>query len=150
MAVLIIGVLLIIGAYAIQTSASTPTLLILKATIATIPAAPGTVSIPAATTPTPGTVPMPTPTTPTIPTPAYDEVWIWGGDYRPGTITVPVGTRVTWTNKDYDAHDIDSDTGLFFCSLALGVSFSYTFDTRGTFNYHCGCAPGMVGKIIVE
>ena len=94
---------------------------------------------------------LPRPATEPIPVPGPNEVWLHGGEYRPGNITVPVGTTVTWIGYDNDTqHDVASETGLFFCSLALGDSFSYTFTERGTFNYSCDCNPGMAGTVIVE
>ncbi len=72
-------------------------------------------------------------------------------------ITMPVGTTVRWTNLDYGAHTVTSDTGLFDSSALspaegelINASFSYTFTEPGTFNYHCSIHPDMTGVIIVE
>jgi plastocyanin len=107
---------------------------------------------------TSNTMPMPipaanhtSPSTPmSIPVPAQNEVWIVGSNYRPIDIHVPVGTTVTWIGMDNDAHDVESDTGLFFTNLPAGATFSYLFTERGVFRYHCGCNPGMEGSVIVE
>ncbi len=83
--------------------------------------------------------------------PGPNEVWIPGREFRPYTITVPVGTKVTWTSKDGEEHSVTSDTDLFHGALyALGISWSYTFDTPGTFEYSCNIHSEMTGKIIVE
>lgn len=82
-----------------------------------------------------------------------NEVWIVGSNFVPWTITVPVGTKITWVNKSTSAHTLTSDTGLFDAPLRFnGDSFSYTFTSRGVFEYHCTphTATGMTGKVIVE
>ena len=71
-------------------------------------------------------------------------------DFSPGVITVPAGTAVTWVNQDDDAHDIVADNKSFHSSpLDTGESYSFTFTAAGTYGYHCGIHPHMVGKIVV-
>ncbi len=72
--------------------------------------------------------------------------------FNPGTLTVPLGTTVTWTNNDTAPHTVTFDNGPFANSttLALGQTYSVTFDQAGTFNYHCSIHPSMVAKIIVQ
>lgn len=59
--------------------------------------------------------------------------------FQPGDITVPVGTAVTWVNKDNGprhsatASDGSFDTGL----LDGGQEATITFDTPGTYVYYC-------------
>jgi plastocyanin len=71
--------------------------------------------------------------------------------YSPSTISVPIGTVVTWTNNGMMQHTVTSDGGLFDSgTLNSGQGFSYTFNTAGTFNYHCrihGFA--MAGTVVV-
>lgn len=69
--------------------------------------------------------------------------------FAPDTLTVKAGTTVVWTNNDTAGHNIKSD---IFTSptLAQGETFSFKFDTAGTFEYICGVHPSMKGKIIVE
>ncbi len=73
-----------------------------------------------------------------------------------GTFTIPVGTRVTWTNNDLFTHTTTSDetpapvwdSGF----MAGGVSFSFTFTQVGVFPYHCAIhslTPAMHGTITV-
>jgi plastocyanin len=66
----------------------------------------------------------------------------------PETLTVPVGTTVTWTNKDAASHVVkfpdQSQT------LGTGESFSRSFNTPGTFYYVCGIHASMAGKVIVQ
>jgi plastocyanin len=71
--------------------------------------------------------------------------------FSPGTITVKIGSSVTWTNKDSTTHTITSDTGAFNSgNLSQGATFSYTFADRGTFAYHCSIHPTMKGTVIVQ
>ncbi len=70
--------------------------------------------------------------------------------FAPATITVPVGTKVTWTNMDTAAHTVTSDTGAFDSkNMANGASFSFTFNQAGSFAYHCAIHPRMVANIVV-
>jgi plastocyanin len=71
--------------------------------------------------------------------------------FDPSTLTVKVGTNVTWTNEDSMSHTVTSDDGLFASgSLGNGQTFIYMFNTTGTYDYHCSIHPSMTGKIIVE
>ena len=122
------------------------------------PASPTTPVAP--TTPTAPTAPATPPTTPAVPaTPAAPGVkeptpvgiQISGSAFVPATITIAVGTTVTWTNKDSLPHTVSSQGTLFDSgSLSRGATFSYTFNQKGTFEYTCGIHPAMVGKVIVE
>jgi len=71
--------------------------------------------------------------------------------FSPPTITVPVGTTLTWTNHDDVPHTIVS-TDQKFKSKALDTDdkFSFTFTQPGSYSYFCSIHPKMVGKIIVE
>ncbi len=70
-------------------------------------------------------------------------------DFKPSTITVPVGTTVTWVNKSKWAHTVTSDNGSFNENIIAGGSFSYSFTERGSFAYHCDLYD-MVGMVTVE
>ena len=72
--------------------------------------------------------------------------------FNPTEITIKAGGTVTWTNADAMGHDILSDSGESFKSelLSTGQSFSHTFTAAGTYQYHCGIHPSMIGKVIVE
>jgi len=71
--------------------------------------------------------------------------------YAPNPITLPVGTMVTWTNTDSTAHTATSNTGAFNSgTIAPGRSFSFTFQTAGTYPYHCNFHSGMVGSVVVQ
>ncbi|HVI91997.1 MAG TPA: cupredoxin family copper-binding protein [Dongiaceae bacterium] len=74
-------------------------------------------------------------------------------DFAPMTLTVTVGTQVTWTNHDDIPHTVvSSDTPPAFKSPALDTddSFSVTFSKPGTYSYFCSVHPKMVGSIVVK
>jgi plastocyanin len=74
--------------------------------------------------------------------------------FTPVTMTVPIGTTVTWTNTDTAAHTATSDPGDAISwnsgSIASGQSFSFTFTQAGTFPYHCAIHPFMTATIIIQ
>jgi len=71
----------------------------------------------------------------------------------PNPITITSGSSITWTNTDTIAHTSTStDAGAAFDSgsIAAGAKFSFTFQNKGTFAYHCTFHAGMVGTIVVQ
>jgi plastocyanin len=78
------------------------------------------------------------------------EVEIEDFAFVPGSVTIKVGTTVTWTNKDNVGHTATSDDGVFDSGiLGKGSSFSYTFTKAGTYGYFCKPHPYMVATIVV-
>ena len=71
--------------------------------------------------------------------------------FSPNPLTVPVGTRVVWTNQQAGVpHTVTSDTGLWDSgTVPSGGTFAFTFTTAGTFAYHCNIHPTMHGTVIV-
>ena len=74
--------------------------------------------------------------------------------FDPPAIAVPVGTSVTWTNGGALPHTVTADDASFDSgTVAAGATFSKTFDTAGTFAYHCtfhgGPGTGMFGTVVV-
>ena len=70
--------------------------------------------------------------------------------FSPATISVPVGTTVTWTNEDSAPHTATSTSGVWDSgTLETGGSFSFTFDTPGSFSYFCAIHPSMRGTVVV-
>jgi plastocyanin len=58
---------------------------------------------------------------------------------------------VKWTNNDAIAHTVTSNTGAFDSgNMAAGATYSYTFSTAGTYNYHCTYHSGMTGTVMVN
>ncbi|HVY36123.1 MAG TPA: cupredoxin family copper-binding protein [Candidatus Paceibacterota bacterium] len=95
------------------------------------------------------TSPMPSSTS--APQAGAASVSIQNFAFSPTPLTVKAGTKVTWQNSDQAGHSIVSDTGAFqSATLATGDTYSFTFDTAGTYIYHCGIHPMMKGTIIVQ
>jgi plastocyanin len=71
--------------------------------------------------------------------------------FGPQSITVPVGTTVTWTNRDDIPHTAVSADGVFKSKVMdTDEKFSYTFTKVGTYPYYCSVHPKMTGKIVVQ
>ncbi len=62
---------------------------------------------------------------------------------------VSVGSTVTWTNQDAVAHTVTGD-GFDSGSMAQNATFSHTFNTKGTFAYHCIFHGSMVAMVTVQ
>lgn len=89
-------------------------------------------------------------------------------NFMPETLTVSVGDTVTWVNGEAITHtitsgtfsDVDDATGLRGSEAADGMfderlgekggTFSYTFETAGTFQYFCDIHDGMNATVVVE
>jgi plastocyanin len=72
--------------------------------------------------------------------------------FSPKTLTVKVGTTVTWTNRDDIPHGLGWTNNSFPKSKALDTddTTTVTFTTPGTYQYFCYLHPHMVGSIVVE
>lgn len=97
---------------------------------------------------------------PELNTPA--KVW-----YDPPLVLVEVGEKVTWINKDQEAHTVTSGKGsgrFGWMSNEFGKSdgvfdsgrfmpnesWSFTFDKKGVFAYYCTIHPWMEGTVLVQ
>ena len=78
--------------------------------------------------------------------------------FSPAAVIVDVGTKVTWTNKDAIAHNVEKsadalDFGAKFGADASvfgpGQSYSFAFTKAGTFFYTCTIHTLMSGKVEV-
>ena len=82
---------------------------------------------------------------------ATADVKIDNFSFGPDTLTVAVGTTVTWTNQDDIPHTVVSTDGVFKSKVRdTGEKFSYTFAKAGTYPYYCSVHPKMTGKIVVQ
>lgn len=70
--------------------------------------------------------------------------------FKPGTLRVPRGSRVTFTNSSSVAHTATRGGVFDTKRIAPGNSATVRFNSRGTFAYHCKIHPFMKGKVIVE
>jgi plastocyanin len=70
--------------------------------------------------------------------------------FVPLTLTVPVGTTVTWTNHDEEPHTVAASDGSFHSpGMGTGASYSHTFSAAGKFDYVCSIHPMMRGTVVV-
>ncbi|WP_428309354.1 OmpA family protein [Hydrocarboniphaga sp.] len=93
--------------------------------------------------------PLPAEAAPAAPSAAVQTVTIKDFAYTPNTLTVPVGTTVTWTNDDGSNHfvafpDQKSDR------LKMGATYTRTFSSPGVYEYACTLHPEMKGKVVVQ
>ncbi len=70
--------------------------------------------------------------------------------FAPATTAVPVGSTITWTNRDDVPHNIVSTEQKFKSPvLDTDEKFSHTFDAPGTYKYYCSIHPKMTGAVVV-
>jgi 3',5'-cyclic-AMP phosphodiesterase len=70
--------------------------------------------------------------------------------FAPATTAVPVGSTITWTNRDDVPHNIVSTERKFKSPvLDTDEKFSHTFDAPGTYKYYCSIHPKMTGEVVV-
>jgi plastocyanin len=71
--------------------------------------------------------------------------------FTPRNLVVPVGSKVTWTNKDEEPHKV-AEVNSSFTSQPLDTdeAFMYEFKTPGKYEYFCTIHPRMTGTITVE
>jgi plastocyanin len=73
--------------------------------------------------------------------------------FTPPMLTVSVGTKVTWTNRDDIPHtvtDADHPRDIRSHPLDTGDSYSRTFTAAGTYHYFCSLHPHMQGTVVVK
>ena len=74
--------------------------------------------------------------------------------FSPSALTIKAGMTVTWTNNGSSAHTTTSDTGVWdsptlgapsgggaYGGGTAGGTFQATFQTPGTYTYHCKIHP---------
>lgn len=80
-----------------------------------------------------------------------NEIVIENFSFEPATLTVKVGTTVTWVNRDDEPHTATATDKRFNSkTLDNGDRFSQEFNAPGVYNYYCALHPKMTGKIIVK
>lgn len=89
-----------------------------------------------------------------VPTLAADvQATIDNFTFSPTVLTVSVGTKVTWTNRDDIPHtvtDADHPKEIRSPPLDTDDSYSRTFTASGTYHYFCSLHPHMQGVVIVR
>jgi amicyanin len=81
-----------------------------------------------------------------------NQVIIKNFAFSPAEITIKQGDTLVWVNQDAAPHKIESDSGSEINSetLSSGQTHSHTFQTAGTYAYHCSIHPSMKGTVTVE
>jgi plastocyanin len=83
--------------------------------------------------------------------PTSAEVKIDNFSFGPASLTVAVGTTVTWTNRDDIPHTTVSTDKVFKSKvLDTDEKFSFTFAKAGTYPYFCSIHPKMTGSVVVQ
>ncbi|MDQ0601242.1 plastocyanin [Streptomyces canus] len=80
------------------------------------------------------------------------RVAMQGYAFAPASLTVPVGSTVTWTNGDTAPHDVKTTSGpvsIHSPMLNKGQSWTYTFTVAGSYGYYCTVHPDMTARITV-
>ncbi len=79
------------------------------------------------------------------------EVAIDNFSFTPGSLAVPVGATVRWTNHDDIPHTVTAEDRAFKSPvLDTDGVFSRQFTAAGTFRYFCSIHPKMTGSVVVE
>jgi len=80
-----------------------------------------------------------------------DQVVIDNFAFKPATLTVKAGTKVTWINHDDVPHTATSTDKRFNSgTLDTDGQFSFVFTDPGTYDYFCALHPKMTGQITVK
>jgi plastocyanin len=73
-------------------------------------------------------------------------------EFKPQTVTVKPGTKVTWTNGDTAIHTIKDTSPLatpVSTEMGKGATFSITYAQPGSYSYICGIHTYMKGSVEV-
>lgn len=79
--------------------------------------------------------------------------------FTPSPLTITAGDIVVWTNGTTTGHNVDGQQSVFPNNpesfgndVGANWTYQFTFNTPGTYNYHCDphAAFGMVGSVIVN
>ena len=77
-----------------------------------------------------------------------NKVYMKNSTFSPASLAFVTGGKVTWINDDNMTHTVTADDGSFNSGdMKPGATFSWTFNTPGTYPYHCIHHRGMTGSI---
>src|ERR1700741_872215 len=83
--------------------------------------------------------------------PPANEVYMQNKKFYPNQLIVPVGTKVTWTDKDALKYTVTENSNLFDSGkMDKDQTFSYTFTNPGQYNYYSNTYQKMTGIIVVQ
>ena len=81
---------------------------------------------------------------------AGDAVSIDNFAFVPQTLTVRMGSTVTWTNHDEEPHTVAASDGSFHSpGMGAQATDSHVFPTAGRFDYVCSIHPYMHATVVV-
>jgi plastocyanin len=74
--------------------------------------------------------------------------------FKPDTLTIKANTTVVWLDSSDAPHTVMSTSGATSAfettsNITEGKTFALTFNTPGTYNYHCDIHPNMKAVITV-
>lgn len=90
---------------------------------------------------------------PTECTPSATQICMTASSFNSSSLTVAPGTQVTWRNGSGIPHTVTSDpsaTESFDADVSGSGTFSRTFNTAGSYPYHCELHSGMTGTVTVS
>jgi plastocyanin len=83
-------------------------------------------------------------------TPPENPVYMRGSVFSVPNLTLFTGSKVTWINDDNMVHTVTANDASFSSGdINPGSSFSYTFNTVGTYNYYCTHHAGMTAVVTI-
>lgn len=79
------------------------------------------------------------------------EVRIDNFTFNVPSITIPVGSEVTWVNRDDIPHTVVSEDQVFKSkALDTDDKFTYKFTKAGVYKYFCSLHPKMTAEVVVR
>jgi len=80
-----------------------------------------------------------------------NEIVIQNFAFEPATLTVKVGAKVSWVNRDDEPHTATATDKRFNSkTLENGDRFTTEFNQPGIYKYYCALHPKMTGQVIVK
>lgn len=68
----------------------------------------------------------------------------------PSGLSVAAGSAISWTNGDSTNHTVTLDDGSCDTPVNAGETVTVTYNTPGTFAFHCTIHPNMTGSLEVK
>ncbi len=79
------------------------------------------------------------------------KVYMKNSVFSNTNLVITAGTKVVWENDDTMIHTVTADDASFDSGdIQPGGSYSRTFNSTGTFAYHCKLHPGMIAVVVVN
>ena len=76
------------------------------------------------------------------------RVSVTSGGFSPAELLIAESGTVLWTNNDNAVHTVTADNGMFDSGdLGAGATYTFTFNTRGEYSYHCKYHPEAKGLV---